>query len=57
MKVDLSAQECTKMWPSLPPVRGEVVLIDGKRCRVTRCRLRFDGLQWTIKSLRVRPVR
>lgn len=53
----MATQEVVKMWPSLPPSRGDVVLVDGKRRKVTRCRLRFDGLQWTIKSLRVKAAR
>ena len=32
--VDPCEQRVVKFWPSRPPYRGEVVLVDGARCRV-----------------------
>jgi len=52
--VDMAIQEVFKIFPSNPPQRGEHVLVDGARCRVTYCRTKWEGREWTIRSLRVK---
>jgi hypothetical protein len=54
--VDPSRQEVFKFLPSSPPEKHEIVLVDRVRCRVTRCRVAWDGPRWTIRSLRVKPA-
>lgn len=49
-------QRVVKWLPSNPPRRGEVILVDGVRCRVTRCKVRWHGARWTIRDLRVREL-
>lgn len=56
-KVDPAVQRVFKFTPSMPPYRGEVVLVDDQRCHVTRCRVSWDGPRWTIKSLRVKAAK
>lgn len=56
MRVRPDLQRVVKFHPSLPPRRGEAILVDGRRCEVTRCRVRWDGPRWTILSLRARPL-
>jgi hypothetical protein len=51
-----SRQEIVKILPASPPRRGEFVLVDGERCRVTRCRIIHTGNVWEIRSLRVRKA-
>jgi hypothetical protein len=41
--------EITKFFPNNPPMHGEAVLVDGERCKVIRCPVRWEGLQWTMK--------
>lgn len=55
-RVDPGRQQIVKFMPSFPPRRGEYVLVDGVRCVVTSCRVRWDGPRWTIISLRVRQA-
>lgn len=55
-KVDPSIQRVVKFFPSIPPVRGDVVLVDDERCRVTRCKVAWDGPRWTIRSLYVKAA-
>ena len=45
-----------KFMPKNPPHRGEVVLIRGERCVVTRARVRWDGPRWELLRLRVRRL-
>lgn len=56
-RVDPTVQEVFKFFPNLPPYRGESILVDGVRHRVTYCRVswREPGV-WTIRRLRARPV-
>jgi len=60
-RVDPLQQEVFKFFPHNPPSRGEIVLVDGVRSRVTWCRIRWDKVpepdgrrRWTILSLRAR---
>jgi hypothetical protein len=53
--------EVFKFFPNNPPVRGDIVLVDGVRCRVVRSKIRWDDQpepdgrrRWTILKLRVR---
>ena len=55
-RVDPQAQEVFKFLPSNPPCRGEHILVDGARCRVTSCRAKWNGRVWTIQSLRVKSA-
>jgi len=61
--VDPLSQEVFKFFPNNPPIRGEIVLVDGVRSRVTRCKIRWDKeaepdgrCRWTILKLRVRSA-
>lgn len=54
-KVDPLTQRVVKFLPNHPPLRGEYVLVDGIRCRVTRCKVKWDGPRWTIRKLYVKP--
>lgn len=53
-KVDLRNEEVGKIIPSSPPYRGEIVLVDGARSRVTSATVKWDGLNWTLLGLRVK---
>lgn len=53
-RVDPSVQHVVKFWPSDPPRRGGILLVDGVRYRVTRCKVRWDGYDWRIITLRVK---
>jgi len=56
-KVDLTAQEVVKFWPNNPPPHvGEIVLIDGERCRVASATIKWDGPRWTLLGLRVKDA-
>lgn len=47
--------EIAKLWPSNPPARGDVVLVDGERCRVLSCPLEWDGPTWRMtRGVKVR---
>ena len=54
-RVDFRAEEVVKLTPSSSPQRGEHILVNGERCRVTRCKVswREPGV-WTIRTLRVK---
>ena len=56
LRVDPSKQRVVKFLPSNPPRRGEHLLVDDVRCRVTRCRVKWDGPRWTIRALGVRTA-
>lgn len=43
-----SRNRITKFFPNDPPTKGDVVLVDGQRCRVLKSSLEWDGLTWTI---------
>jgi len=55
-RVDVSTREVVKFFPSNPPERGDIVLVEGVRCRVTYCRVKWDDRVWTIRSLRVKAA-
>jgi len=52
--VDVEKQDTFKLFPTNPPRRGEHVLVDGVRCRVTRAKVTWDGPRWTLSELRVK---
>lgn len=54
--MDASVDVVVKFFPTNPQRRGEVVLVNDERCRVTRCRVAWDGPTWTIKLLKVKPA-
>lgn len=49
-----SEHRVVKFFPSEPPRRGEIVLIDGERCKVTSVRVTWEGPRWKIRRLRAR---
>lgn len=50
--------EISKFLPANPPHRGESVLVDGVRCIVVRCPVRWRGRAWTMKrGVKVREAR
>jgi len=53
--VDPRAHRVVKFWPDRPVVRNDIVLVDGERCRVRRVREIWDGPEWTLLALKVRP--
>jgi len=55
-KINPGRQEVVKFVPSSPPRRGETILVDGVRSRVTRCKVKWDGPRWMILSLRVKDA-
>ena len=52
--VDVEKQDTFKFFPTNPPRRGEHVLVDGIRCRVTRAKVTWAGDRWTLHELRVK---
>lgn len=50
--------EVVKFLPSNPPSRGDIVLVDGERCRVLRSKVRWDGPRWEIygRGIKVTPA-
>ncbi len=55
-RVDPSKQRVVKFLPTNPPYRGNIVLVDGVRCRVTYAKVSWEGREWTIHSLRVKDA-
>jgi len=55
-KIDLDREQVVKLFPANPPRKGEGVLVDGVRSRVTRVRVQWQGHRWTITDLRVRAL-
>lgn len=55
-RVNPARQRVVKLNPSMPPERGGIVLVDGVRCRVMSCWIRWDGPRWTILRLRVKDA-
>ena len=62
-RIDPLSQEVFKFLPNNPPARGETILVDGVRHRVTRCKIKWakdqepDGRRrWTILSLRAKEL-
>lgn len=49
--------EVIKFWPTNPPSRGEIVLVDGMRSQVTRCKVQWENNHWTLLKLRVKPIK
>lgn len=46
-----ATNEICKFLPRNPPMKGDIVLIDGRRCRVTRApKLDWQGPRWTIRG-------
>lgn len=54
-RVDVTKQRVVKFLPSDPPERGDWVTVDGERCVVTYCKITWEGLEWTLHELRVKP--
>lgn len=54
--VDVTAQATLKWLPNNPPRKGEIVLVDRRRCRVTRVKVRWDGANWKLRELWVKPT-
>jgi hypothetical protein len=52
--VDFSVNEVVKTIPSLPPQRGETILVDGIRSTVAKIKVAWDGPHWTIHRLVVK---
>ena len=46
-----------KFLPNNPPERGDVVLVDGERCRVLRCPVEWDDRTWRMvgRGVKVKP--
>jgi len=55
-RVDPLVQRVVKFWPNNPPRRGDIVLVDGERCRVTRAKVSWVGREWTLHKLKVKPA-
>lgn len=55
-QVDPAAHECIKFFPSIPPRRGDEILVDGQRCRVTKCVVDWEGYDWRIRTLKVQRM-
>jgi hypothetical protein len=51
-----SRQRVVKFFPNNPPERGEVILVDGQRMRVTSCRVTWQDRTWTLRRLRAKPI-
>lgn len=49
--------EICKFLPHNPPERGDRVLVDGERCRVLRCPVKWSGRTWRMsgRGVKVRP--
>ena len=49
-----------KFFPALTPDKGDIVLVDGERCKVLKVvkrRTELDGEPtWTIDGIKVHPV-
>jgi hypothetical protein len=55
--VNPNTHEIFKFLPNNPPERGDVVLVDGERCRVLRCPLQWDGRAWRMRrGVKVKPA-
>lgn len=60
--IDPTAHEIVKFLPSMPPDRGESVLVDGLRHRVVRAKVEWSPgpdpytRNWKLRKLKVRPV-
>jgi hypothetical protein len=48
--------EIAKLFPTQPPAPGDHVLVDGERCRVLACPVKWDGLTWTIGERGIQVV-
>jgi hypothetical protein len=56
--VSPDTHEICKFQPLSPPVRGDIVLVDGERHRVLRCPVKWDDYTWTLKrGVKVRVAR
>ena len=61
-----ATHEIFKFLPNSPPRRGDIVLVDGERCKVLRAKVRWPysrevgerGRQWEIygKGVKVGPA-
>jgi hypothetical protein len=51
---DFTANKVVKFWPSLPPYRGDVVLVNGARGKVKRAKVKWNENRWTIYRLVVK---
>lgn len=54
--IDPSTHDTFKFFPHNPPRKGEKVLIDHRRCVVTRVKVSWEGREWTLLDLRVREI-
>lgn len=52
VRIDPETQQVFKLFPANPPRKGEPILVDGVRHRVTRARVKWDGPRWTLLDLR-----
>lgn len=54
-----STHEIGKFMPHNPPERGGRVLVDGVRCVVVRCPVKWEGRTWTMgpRGVKVRTER
>ena len=55
-RVDLTRERVVTFMPNNPPRRGDIVLVSGERCRVTRAKVTWNGLEWTLHLLRVKAA-
>lgn len=60
LRCDPSVQCIVKFWPHIPPERGDIVIVDGVRCRVTRAKVRYQNpdepCEWTLHKLYVKSA-
>lgn len=55
-RVNPELERVFKFSPRNPPRRGEIVLVDDVRCRVTRVRVKWNADRWTLRLLKVKPA-
>jgi hypothetical protein len=48
--------EIVKFFPTTPPEKGDVVLVDGERCRVVKVKVRWEGRTWHLERVKVEPA-
>lgn len=55
-RVYVSEQRVVKTFPKIPARRGDIVLVDDVRCRITRAKVTWDGMVFTTHFLRVKEA-
>jgi hypothetical protein len=55
-RVHPTTHEIVKFLPDMPPRRGDLVAVDGERCRVVRSRVQWNGNHWRLVGLWVKPL-